>query len=52
MISKTGGGGPNPWVWGKNLLFSKICDENCMNMKEIGPRGTPLGPSTDKICFS
>ena len=29
-----GGGG----FQGENLLFGKICTENCMKMKEIGPR--------------
>ena len=34
---------------GANLLFSKMFPENCMNMKEFGPRGgrvpgAPLDP--------
>ena len=47
--STTGGGvsgrprisqmGANPKGWGANLLFGKIFLENCMKMKEIGPRG-------------
>ena len=40
------GGSANPWVRGKNLLFDKILAENCMKMKEIGPKarvpGAPL----------
>ena len=31
-------GAANPWAWGENLLFRKIFTENCMTMKEIGPR--------------
>ena len=34
-----GGEVTNPSVLGKNLLFGKIFTENCMKMKEIGPRG-------------
>ena len=33
----------NPCLWGKNLLFYKIFAENCMKMKEIGPRGSANG---------
>ena len=29
---------------GKSLLFGKIFAENCMQMKEIEPRGRPLDP--------
>ena len=29
----------NPLVWSENLLFGKIFVENCIKMKEIGPRG-------------
>ena len=39
-----GGGETNPWIWGKNLFFGKILAENCMKMKELGPRGQN-GPS-------
>ena len=44
--------GANPKGWGANLLFGKIFLENCMKMKEIGPRegehpwpslGVPMG---------
>ena len=38
-------GGGNPWVWTENLLFGKIFAENCMKMKEIGPRAGALVPS-------
>ena len=42
------GGGANPQGWGTNLLFGQKFPENCMKMKEFGPRrgarvpGTPL----------
>ena len=29
----------NTWVWGENLLFGKIFTENCMQMKQFGPKG-------------
>ena len=29
----------NPWISGKNIVLGKIFTENCMKMKEIGPRG-------------
>ena len=36
----------NFWVWGKNSIFGKIFAKNCMEMKEIGPRGgMSLAPS-------
>ena len=40
------GGRGNPWFWSENLLFGKAFAENCMKMKEIGPKGggTPLDP--------
>ena len=38
-ISQTEAGGTNSWVWGENILFSKISAENYMEMNEIGPRG-------------
>ena len=38
-ISAKGGGGANPRVWDKTPLFDKIFAENCLKMKEIGPRG-------------
>ena len=41
-------GDANPYVWGDNLLFDKIFAENCMKMKEIGPReGASLASSLD-----
>ena len=33
------GGGTNPQGRGAKLLFSKKIPENCMKMKEFGPRG-------------
>ena len=38
-VFRKGGGRANPWVWSKNLIFDKIFPENCMKMKEIGPKG-------------
>ena len=32
-------GGASPRIWGIYLLFGKNVAENCMKMKEIGPRG-------------
>ena len=29
----------NTWVWGENLLFGRIFTENCMKMKQFGPKG-------------
>ena len=45
-----GGGGANPRVWGKNLLFGKIFAKNCMKMKEIvlGGGARPYCPSLDQ----
>ena len=34
-----GRGSANLQGEGANLLFSKMFPENCMNMKEFGPRG-------------
>ena len=46
-ISQAGAwGDANSWLWGKNQLFGKIYAENCMKIKENGPRGRiPSGPS-------
>ena len=33
------GGCANPQGGGANLLFGHNCPENCMKMKEFGPRG-------------
>ena len=33
------GGGTNPQGGGANLLFGQKFAENCMKMKEFGPRG-------------
>ena len=35
------GRGANPQDGGANLLFGQTFPENCMKMKEIGPRGRP-----------
>ena len=32
-------GGANPCAWSKNQILGKIFAQNCMKMKEIGPRG-------------
>ena len=32
-------GGASSWSWYKNLLFGKSLAENCMKIKETGPRG-------------
>ena len=44
-----GGGSANAQVGGANLLFGQIFPENCMKMKEIGPRGgrVSLAPPLD-----
>ena len=34
-------GGANFWQGGKNQLFHKIFTQNCLKMKEIGPKGVP-----------
>ena len=35
-----GAAGANPWEVDENILsFGKVFAENCMEMKEIGPRG-------------
>ena len=42
------GGGVNPRGWGANLLFGQKFPENCMKMKEFGPRGAhPWRPLLD-----
>ena len=41
----SGGGGGNPRERGVNLLFNKISDENCMKIKEIGPRAGHASPA-------
>ena len=53
-ISQTGGGGggANPRVWGKNLLFCKIFAKNCMEIKEIGPKGRPCRPPLEPPMMS
>ena len=38
------GGGANCQRGGANLLFWSIFPENCMNMKEFGPRGGGVHP--------
>ena len=43
MISK--GGGANPCVQGKSLVFGKSLDENCMKMKE-----TSIGSANENYC--
>ena len=42
-ISQTGGGA-NFQGGGANLLFNQIFPENCMKMKEFGPRGEDTRP--------
>ena len=46
MISQTGEGGGATSEFGppKKLLFGKIFAENCMKIKEIGPRGSLVFP--------
>ena len=40
--------GDNPKVGGARLLFGKMFPQNCMKMKEIGPRGrASLAPPLD-----
>ena len=39
-------GGANLWLWGKNLLFYKVFFENCMKLKEIGPRWGRTSPGS------
>ena len=59
-IYETGGGGGGGGVanfkgGGKNLLFGQIFPENCMKMKEFGPRGHVIGAPLDLplvYCFS
>ena len=39
-------GDTNPLIWSKKLLFDKIFAENCIKMKEVGPRGWGDVPGT------
>ena len=48
-------GGVNPQAGDANLLFGQIFPENCIKIKEIGPRGEPRVPGAPSdppmICY-